>query len=189
MTQEMEISAQDVARAREGDREAFGRLYDGVARELYRVALYTLGNPQDAENNVAETFLETWKGIHTIREEASFRQWIMRILSIRCKRRIGGYVKEKGNIDIEDYIEEGVPYDTAPRAEVREAMGRLGLTDPRPCLMVGDRKYDVLGARECGISCVGVSFFGYALPGELEEAGAIAIVDSAAALEKFLLEH
>ena len=102
MTQEMEISAQDVARAREGDREAFGRLYDGVARELYRVALYTLGNPQDAEDVVAETFLEAWKGIQGLREPERFRQWMLRILSIRCKRRVGRYVQEKGNIDIDD---------------------------------------------------------------------------------------
>ncbi len=121
----MQLVQSDIAKARDGDREAFGRLYDAVARDLYRAALYTLGNPQDAEDAVAETFLEAWKGIHALREEGSFRQWIMRILSVRCKRRIGGYVKEKGNVDIEDYIEEGVPDDSAPRAEVREAMSRL----------------------------------------------------------------
>ena len=122
MTQEMEISAQDVARAREGDREAFGRLYDGVARELYRVALYTLGNPQDAEDVVAETFLEAWKGIQGLREPERFRQWMLRILSIRCKRRVGRYVQEKGNIDIDDYIEEGVPDSSGPQAEDRKSV-------------------------------------------------------------------
>lgn len=121
----MQLTQSDVRNARGGDREAFGRLYDAVARDLYRTALYTLGNPQDAEDVVAETFLEAWKGIHTLRVEGSFRQWIMRILSIRCKRRIGGYVREKGNIDIEDYLGEGIPDDNAPRAEVREAMARL----------------------------------------------------------------
>lgn len=121
----MQFAQSDVTKARSGDRAAFGRLYDAAARDLYRTALYTLGNAQDAEDVVAETFLEAWKGIHTLREEGNFRQWIMRILSVRCKRRIGGYVKERGNIDIEDYVEEGVPDDTAPRAEVREAMSRL----------------------------------------------------------------
>ena len=121
----MEISQTDVIKARQGDREAFGRLYEGVARELYRMALYTLGNPQDAEDVVAETFLEAWKGIGGLREEGSFRPWILRILSIRCKRRIGKYVQEKGNLDIEDYLEEGIPDESGPRAEVREAMARL----------------------------------------------------------------
>lgn len=121
----MEINEQDVAKARQGDREAFGRLYQGVALDLYRMALYTLGSPQDAEDVVAETFLEAWKGIHNLREAASFRQWMMRILSIRCKRRVGRYIQEKGNIDIEDYLDEGVPDTGGPRAEVRDALARL----------------------------------------------------------------
>lgn len=121
----MDFYEQDVAKAREGDREAFGRLYQQVALDLYRMALYTLGNPQDAEDVVAETFLEAWKGIHNLRDAASFRQWMMRILSIRCKRRVAKYIQEKGNIDIEDYLEEGVPDTGGPQAEVRDAMARL----------------------------------------------------------------
>ena len=48
-------------------------------------------------------------------------------------------------------------------------------------LMIGDRKYDVLGAKENDIACAGVSY-GYAYPGELEEAGAKYIVKSTAHL-------
>ena len=121
----MEIRPQDIERARDGDREAFGRLYEAVALDLYRMALYTLGDPQDAEDMVAETFLEAWKGIHNLRETDRFRQWMLRILSVRCKRRVARYIQEKGNIDIDDYLEEGVPDTGGPRAEVRDAMARL----------------------------------------------------------------
>ena len=121
----MEIRPQDIERARDGDREAFGRLYEAVALDLYRMALYTLGDPQDAEDMVAETFLEAWKGIHNLRETDRFRQWMLRILSVRCKRRVARYIQEKGNIDIDDYVEEGVPDTGGPRAEVRDAMARL----------------------------------------------------------------
>ena len=71
---------------------------------------------------------------------------------------------------------------------IRETMRRLGLgaADRGDILMVGDRKFDVLGARACGIDCVGVTFFGYAAPGELEEAGAVAVVKSAEELERFI---
>lgn len=79
--------------------------------------------------------------------------------------------------------------DQSKAEVIREAMGRLGLTDPRPCLMVGDRKYDVEGARACGMDCVGVEFFGYAPPGELEAAGAVAVVSTVAELESFILAH
>ena len=74
---------------------------------------------------------------------------------------------------------------------IREVMRRLGLTeaDKPSMLMVGDRKYDVLGAAECGLPCVGVEFFGYAAPGELAQAGAAAVVHTAAELETYILTH
>lgn len=74
---------------------------------------------------------------------------------------------------------------------IRETMRRLGLKadETGEILMVGDRKFDVLGARACGIDCVGVEFFGYAQPGELTEAGAVAVVRTAEELEKFILAH
>ena len=74
---------------------------------------------------------------------------------------------------------------------IRAAMARLGLTaeDAGEILMVGDRKYDVLGAGECGISCVGLTLFGYAEEGELEGAGAAAMVSTIAELEDYILHH
>ena len=53
-------------------------------------------------------------------------------------------------------------------------------------VMVGDRRFDIEGAKEHGITSVGVSF-GYAPEGELEQAGADHIVDTVEALEKLLM--
>lgn len=74
---------------------------------------------------------------------------------------------------------------------IREAMRLLGVAeaDKDKVLMVGDRMYDVHGAKECGIDCVGVEFFGYAAPNELKDAGAVAVVATASALEEFILAH
>lgn len=74
---------------------------------------------------------------------------------------------------------------------VREAMRQLGLTaeDAPEVLMVGDRKFDVLGAGACGVDCVGVEFFGYAPEGELEEAGAVAVASTPEELEEFILSQ
>lgn len=74
---------------------------------------------------------------------------------------------------------------------IRETMRRLGLTeaDRGRILMVGDRKFDVLGAKACGLDCVGVEFFGYAESGELAAAGAAAVVSTAEELEQFILNH
>ena len=71
---------------------------------------------------------------------------------------------------------------------IRETMRRLELTEAHKpeILMVGDRKFDVLGAKACGIACAGVEFFGYAAPGELAESGAVAVVRTP---EQFILTH
>lgn len=52
--------------------------------------------------------------------------------------------------------------------------------------MVGDRKFDIQGARAHGLTGIGVSF-GYAKEGELEEEGADFIADSVEKLEQILL--
>ena len=64
------------------------------------------------------------------------------------------------------------------------AMEGLGASRENTVL-VGDTKYDVAGAKICGIPCIGVRW-GYASPGELEEAGADILVDSMKELEEFL---
>lgn len=53
-------------------------------------------------------------------------------------------------------------------------------------VMVGDRDNDVLGAKICGIPCIGVAY-GYSEPGELESAGAVMVVEDVASLENILL--
>lgn len=52
-------------------------------------------------------------------------------------------------------------------------------------VMIGDRKFDINAAKAFGIASVGVAF-GYAAPGELEQAGADYIVDTVQQLEELL---
>ncbi|MCI6492084.1 MAG: HAD hydrolase-like protein [Prevotellaceae bacterium] len=54
---------------------------------------------------------------------------------------------------------------------IRSGLETLSVTDKGEVLMVGDRKFDVAGARECGIDSVGV-LYGYGDREELEAAGA-----------------
>ena len=52
--------------------------------------------------------------------------------------------------------------------------------------MVGDRFYDVEGAKANGVPCIGV-LFGTATRAELEGAGAAAVVESVGELRRVLL--
>lgn len=59
---------------------------------------------------------------------------------------------------------------------VERALALCG-ADKSDAVLVGDTKYDVLGAAQAGIPCIGVRW-GYAAPGELEAAGAARIVET-----------
>ncbi len=66
--------------------------------------------------------------------------------------------------------------DDAKWQIVTRAMKLCGAA-PENTVLVGDTKYDVEGAKLCGIPCIGVRW-GYAAEGELETAGAAAIVET-----------
>lgn len=68
---------------------------------------------------------------------------------------------------------------------LQRAMEKLGAGTEESAL-IGDTKYDVAGAVRVGIPCIGVAY-GYAAPGELEKAGAAAIVQDLRELKKLLL--
>ena len=59
-------------------------------------------------------------------------------------------------------------------------------TAKEQAVMIGDRKHDILGAKKVGLESIGVQY-GFAPPGELEEAGAEWIVPTVADLEKLCL--
>ncbi len=54
-------------------------------------------------------------------------------------------------------------------------------------VMIGDRRYDIEGAKRAGLRSIGAAY-GYSDPGELETAGADWIVDSVGVLRRLLLE-
>ena len=54
---------------------------------------------------------------------------------------------------------------------IGKVLRRLAVEPGPEVVMIGDREHDVHGAREHGLRCIGAAW-GYALPGELERAGA-----------------
>lgn len=71
---------------------------------------------------------------------------------------------------------------------IRYALNTLEITEEEKhqVLMVGDREHDVLGAKENGLSCMGV-LYGYGDRKELEEAGADYIAKTTAEVAEIIL--
>lgn len=72
--------------------EFFISQYELVYKDLYRFALYTLKNPHDAEDIVGETVTDAYASFSKLRNLSSFRAWIFRILSNKCKQKLKEYI-------------------------------------------------------------------------------------------------
>ncbi|MFC2022576.1 RNA polymerase sigma factor [Chloroflexota bacterium] len=69
-----------VARAKDGDAVAFGRLYDMHIDRVYRHVYYRVGNVADAEDLTQQTFIKAWEAIGRFKKTASpFLAWLIRI--------------------------------------------------------------------------------------------------------------
>lgn len=86
-----------------------------------------------------------------------------------------------------DYIAGSNMDETrAKKAEViTYALNSCDITDLSSVVMVGDRKHDILGAREVGLDSIGV-LYGYGDREELQSAGASYIAENVADITKFL---
>lgn len=69
----------DLDRARNGDREAFGRLVKRHQRRVYAAALHILGNHSDADDATQETFVKAFRGLPQFDGRADFFTWLYRI--------------------------------------------------------------------------------------------------------------
>jgi RNA polymerase sigma-70 factor (ECF subfamily) len=121
-----------VERAREGDREAFGRLVEQFERTVYAIVLNRLGNPSEAAELTQEVFLHVMRRLGQLREPERFAGWLRQVAA---RMAINRATRRVPPAPIEDEVLEGVtahrddPHDTLVRREhaarLWEALGRL----------------------------------------------------------------
>lgn len=70
-------------------------------------------------------------------------------------------------------------------AVIQYVLEQNGITDISQAVMVGDRKYDILGAKNFGMDSIGV-LYGHGSREELEQAGATKIAETVSALKEIL---
>lgn len=77
--------------------------------------------------------------------------------------------------------------DIGTKVEVlKDALKRLGISDKKEVVLIGDSRYDARGAREAGIDCIGVSYGFEEDFNEMRKAGVIEIFDTLAEVIEYL---
>lgn len=69
----------DLEKARQGDRDAFGRLVRRHQRRVYAAALHILGSHSDADDVTQEAFVRAYRGLASFDGRADFFTWLYRI--------------------------------------------------------------------------------------------------------------
>jgi RNA polymerase sigma-70 factor (ECF subfamily) len=83
-----------VDRAISGDTEAFGRIFDIYADNIYRHIYYRIGNIEDAKDLVQDVFVKAWQAIPKYKRTSTpFLGWIYTI----SHNRIIDYYRTKKN--------------------------------------------------------------------------------------------
>ncbi len=73
-----------VARARDGDHDAFGELVRTHADRAYAIAMRMTGRPADAQDVVQESMIAAWQHLDAFTGGSSFNTWLTRIVINRC---------------------------------------------------------------------------------------------------------
>jgi RNA polymerase sigma-70 factor (ECF subfamily) len=85
-----------VERVLAGDRRAFESLVRRHEQRVFRVTLAVLGNIEDAEDAMQETFVKAFRHLSQFRKESRFSTWLMRIAvnaAIQKRRTRKNYVQ------------------------------------------------------------------------------------------------
>ena len=113
-----------VEAARAGDAKAFARLYETIYKELYRFALYTLQNKEDAEDAVSETVTDAYATINKLRSADAFKPWMFRILSNKCKNRLREYTRKHAELEEAEAVAIKT-YELTDSLYIRKLFGEL----------------------------------------------------------------
>lgn len=103
--------------------EVFIECYERVWQDLYRFALYYLGNREDAEDVVQETAAEAFRNFLKLKDRSCFRAWIFKILSRKCKHSLRNVIRIRHQMELSETIPS--EEDMTRALEVYDAISSL----------------------------------------------------------------
>ena len=97
---------------RSGDREAFAAMVDEFSPKLFGLALRMLGDPQEAEDVLQESFLKAFNAIGQFEGRSTISTWLYRITSNEALMRLRK--KKPALVSVDEPVQLGQG-ETVPR--------------------------------------------------------------------------
>jgi RNA polymerase sigma-70 factor (ECF subfamily) len=115
-----------VRRVLGGEVDAYAILVDRYFDHYVRFAIHLVGNREDAEEVVQDTFLRAYRALGRYEERERFGAWLLRILVNRA-RTVSAMGRRREKMfpeQVDDTLPEAAEAHPAERAALREEMGR-----------------------------------------------------------------
>src|SRR3954468_5379601 len=77
-----------IARAQQGDKEAFCYLVDAYIELAYQIARVLTQSADEAEDAVQEAWMDAWRAMPRFQAGKPFRPWLLTMVTNRCYKRI-----------------------------------------------------------------------------------------------------
>lgn len=113
-----------VGRARRGEYSAFEELVRRYRNEVFALSYHYVRDREEAWDLTQEVFIKAHRGLKRFRGDASFKTWLLRITSNRCK----DYFKKRRlkTVALEDMAGQDEAPAAAARPDERAASSELG---------------------------------------------------------------
>jgi RNA polymerase sigma-70 factor (ECF subfamily) len=111
-----------VERARQGDADAFGAIYDRFQPEIVRYLRHRVGDMDHAEDLCQQVFLKAWQAIPRYQQRgAPFQAWLYRMAH---NQMVDHFRRQRPTTDLEG-VEVPEPAEAEARVEHAELMAHL----------------------------------------------------------------
>lgn len=131
-----------VLQAAQGNRAAFGALYEETGRVVYFTCLKLLANAQLAEDITQETFLTALQKLGTLTNPENFQTWVNRIAINLCKMHFRGNTYPEENS--EDILEDIPDEDLIPEEYVSNDAKRKIIMDIIDTVLTEEQRQSVI---------------------------------------------
>ncbi len=118
-----------VRKAKAGDKQAFSYLYEMIYADMYKYAVCVLNDKYEAEDVVSETVIDAYKSIRLLKDEKLFKNWIFKILSNKCKRKLVSGYMDKTALCEESEMADNSTADMDEIMDLKMALGELSFEE------------------------------------------------------------
>lgn len=123
-----EIDQQLVARARQGDKNAFGLLVSKYQRKVQRLLSRLVRDPAEVEDLTQETFIKAYRALDSFRGDSAFYTWLYRIAINTAKNHLMASNRRPAVSATVHETEEGETWDELDTLSDSETPENLLLT-------------------------------------------------------------